>query len=268
MTKIDFNSKAATYEELGLVQKLTSDILLNLASVNDGEDVLDLGCGPGGVTRKITEMTGGSVVGVDVSVGMINEASTRHQDIPNLSFYVKDACDLGFSDCFDVIYCNSAFQWFQNPELVVRECYAALKNGGRMAMQAPATANYCPAFLTAINKVSSDPATGGVFKTWKNPWVFMNSAEDYARLFEGAGFKVVYSQLHPEFNYFSAEQVYGVFQSGAENGYLNQEFYSAPLTEEYISNFRRLVREAIKEQADANSMVMLEFTRIYLVAEK
>ncbi|MGE5415746.1 MAG: class I SAM-dependent methyltransferase [Acidobacteriota bacterium] len=268
MSDINFNSNAATYEQLGLVQKLTSDILLNLAFINDGEDVLDLGCGPGGVTRKITEMTGGSVVGVDVSTGMIKEAARNHRDVPNLSFYVKDACDLGFSDCFDVIFCNSAFQWFQSPERAVRECYTALKAGGRMAIQAPATANYCPTFLAAIDKVSHDPATSDTFKCWQNPWVFLNSDDDYSKLFTDAGFKVVYSRLHTEYNHFSAEQVFGVFRSGAENGYLNQEFYSVPLTAEYIENFRRLVREAIQELTDANGMVMLEFTRIYLIAEK
>jgi hypothetical protein len=60
--------------------------------------------------------------------------------------------------------------------------------------------------------------------------------------------------------------VYKIFQSGAENGYLNQSFYPVPLTDDYVEAFRKLVKESIKEQADESGIVNLKFTRVYLVA--
>lgn len=116
MSKIDFNSKAEVYEQTSLVQKSASQILRQLLDVKDEEDVLDLGCGPGNITREIARTTTGTVVGVDVASGMIEEASKLSSGIPNLRFEVKDAVDLGFNGEFDVVVCNSAFQWFTNQE--------------------------------------------------------------------------------------------------------------------------------------------------------
>ena len=70
MTDVNFNSKAFTYANNALVQKSASEILLNLLSIQKGEDVLDLGCGPGHITKKIAQITEGTVMGIDISQGL------------------------------------------------------------------------------------------------------------------------------------------------------------------------------------------------------
>lgn len=268
MCKISFSSKALSYEQNALVQKSASEILLNLMAIQKDEEALDLGCGSGGVTRKIAFLTRGTVVGTDISKGMISEAIRSNSDLPNVSFFVKDAQDLEFTGGFDVIYCNSAFQWFFNPGKVLEQCFKALKHGGRMGIQAPATAMYCPNFVAAVEKVRTNPVTREMFSSFKNPWVFLESAEEYEQLFEGCGFRVVQCELKAESARYSADQVYRIYQSGAENGYLNQSCYPVPLTDIYIETFRQLVKDVIKEQSDASGMVDLKFVRIYLLAKK
>lgn len=268
MGTINFSSKATSYEQDALVQKSAAEVLLNLMSIQGDEDVLDLGCGSGSVTRKIALLTRGTVVGTDISYGMINEATRPGSDLPNASYFVKNAEDLGFTGNFDVIYCNSAFQWFLNPQQVLEQCLKALKPGGRMGVQAPATAMYSSNFVAAVERVRTNPATSEIFSAFKSPWLFLESAEEYRQLFEDCGFLVIQCELIQEVARYSAEQVYRVYQSGAENGYLNQSFYSVPLTDKYIKTFRQLVKEAIKEQSDKSGMVDLKFTRIYLVAKK
>ena len=56
--------------------------------------------------------------------------------------------------------------------------------------------------------------------------------------------------------------------SGAIAGYLNQDYYSAKLTEEYIQTFKEIVKNAFEEQADEKGMVKLIFYRIFLIATK
>src|SRR5208337_2843127 len=107
----------------------------------------------GRTTREIARRTEGIVVGTDISGSMINEAISNNAGQPNVSFLVKDAECLGISNSFDVIYCNSAFQWFSHPKKVLKQCFAALKPGGRMGIQAPATSLYCPNFVSAIEQV-------------------------------------------------------------------------------------------------------------------
>ena len=89
MERLDFSSKAASYEETGLIQKMTGRILLDLADISGSDRVLDLGCGPGGTTARIAQMTSGRVVGVDVSEGMIEKAVATYSGPPHLSFLAR-----------------------------------------------------------------------------------------------------------------------------------------------------------------------------------
>ena len=268
MANINFSHVADVYEKTALVQKYASNVLRDLLDIKNGEDVLDLGCGPGNITREVALATRGRVVGVDVAPGMIEGARRGEAGSVKLSFAVRDAYELGFDSEFDIIICNSAFQWFSSPDEVLRQCQLALKKGGRMGIQAPATSNYCPNFVAAEKKIRCDPVTGPVFAGYASPWFFQESAADYAQLFERNGFKVRHSEIVREETNYSAEQVFKIYQSGAENGYLNQLNYQEPLTQEYIETFRSLVRQTIEEQADENGMVTLVFYRIYLLAEK
>lgn len=268
MSEINFSSKAAYYEQNALVQKSASNTLLTLLNIKSNDNILDLGCGPGNITKEIATLTKNQVLGVDISEGMIKEALKSNKTGQNINYLVKNSEHLGFNEEFEVIYCNSAFQWFKNPQLVLKECFNALKHGGRIGIQAPATRNYCPNFVNAVNKISNNPITNVIFKNLNNPWFFLESSEEYSKLFEDCGFKVNYSKIITESKTFTPEQVYKNFQSGAENGYLNQAFYSVPLTYTYIETFRKLVMESFKEQVNENGMIDLKFNRIYLVANK
>jgi ubiquinone/menaquinone biosynthesis C-methylase UbiE len=268
MSNINFNSKAHLYEKNAVVQKLASDVLLGLVSIQDGEDVLDVGCGSGGVTKKIAVLTKGRVVGTDISEAMINEAVCNGSDMQNLSYFVKDAECLGFINTFDVIYCNSAFQWFPHPEKVLEQCFCALKPGGRMGIQAPATSMYCPNFIRAIEKVQANPSTREIFGYFKSPWFFLESEDEYRKLFRVSGFHKIKCKFKEESTRHITDEVYRIFHSGAENGYLNQSFYQVPLTEDYVKTFRMLVKESFKEQSDESGIVNLKFVRVYLVAHK
>lgn len=268
MTEVSFNSRAFTYANSALVQKSASEILLSLLLIQHGEDVLDLGCGPGHITKKIAQITDGTVMGVDISQGMIEQAISSNSGPSNLSYSLMDAENFELPINFDVIVCNSSFQWFKKPEQVLINCFNVLNQGGRIGVQAPATQLYCPNFVAAIEKISTYLDTREVFKYFKSPWFFLESKEEYEKIFQNCGFEIIYSELRDESNTFSIEQAYKVFQSGAENGYLNKSFYTVPLTDEYITAFRELVKESIKEQADSSGMIDLKFKRIYIIAKK
>ncbi|AKB28331.1 Biotin synthesis protein BioC [Methanosarcina siciliae T4/M] len=268
MSEVNFNSRAFTYAKNSLVQKSASEVLLNLLSIQPGEDVLDLCCGPGHITKKIAQITGGNVMGIDISQGMIEQAISSGQEFTNLTYSVMDAEDFELPVNFDVIVCNSAFQWFQKPEQAITRCFNALKQEGRIGIQAPATRMYCPNFVAAIEKIRNHPGIREIFKSFKNPWFFLESEEEYEQLFRSCGFDIIHSEIRKESNLFSPEEAYKIYQSGAENGYLNQAFYTETLDEDYISSFRKVVKETFEEQTDDSGMIDLKFKRIYLIAKK
>jgi trans-aconitate methyltransferase len=262
----DFSAIAARYEQDSLIQKSAAEKLFSLLAIGGNDNVLDLGCGTGNLTRKIRGMTAGRVAGIDPSEGMIGAAA--NQGMHDIAYAVNRAEDLDIMNQFDVIFCNSAFQWFQTPHLALRNCHTALRKGGRMGIQAPARQIYCPNFISAVEAVARSPLTRETFAGFNAPWIFLETANEYESLFADAGFSVPFAMIEELKTLHTADEVMTIFESGAAAGYLNQAFYEPRIDPEYAENFRRIVKEDFAGQAGESGIVELGFKRIYLVAVK
>lgn len=263
----NFSDISARYENHSVVQKSASEQLFDLARIEESDDVLDIGCGTGNLTRRIVEKTTGRVAGIDASEGMIEEAIRRCSHL-GVRFNVCPVERMTHENCFDVILCNSAFQWFKNPEPALKACYQALKRNGRMAIQAPARKVYSPNFIEAVERAGSDPRLKRQFESFETPWFFLETPEEYRALFQNAGFEVPFSKIERVVSLHTPEEVYRIFDSGAAAGYLNPEFYRLPIRDDYAEAFRETVREAFEDQAESDGRVDLIFFRIYLLATK
>jgi SAM-dependent methyltransferase len=89
MKPSDFSQIAGKYEKTSLVQNSASDELFYLLGIKESDDVLDLGCGTGHLTKRIREMTKGNVVGIDSSQGMIEEARRNYGNL-GISLKLED----------------------------------------------------------------------------------------------------------------------------------------------------------------------------------
>ncbi len=267
MVKIDFSAIASKYENSAAIQKSASEILLELLKIGNSDDVLDLGCGTGYITRKIRKLTRGKVVGIDPSHGMIEEAIKKSVGL-NIIYEVRSAEDMEYREEFDVIFCNSVMQWFKDPVKAIQNCYRALKRGGRIGVQAPATSKFCPNFIKAIEMVKKDYRTRKIFSRFRKPWFFLETAEEYKALFEKCGFKVTFSKIITITTEHTPEDVYRIFSSAAVAGFLNQDYYDVELTDEYVTAFKEIVKKAFEEQRDENGLVKLKFNRVFLVGTK
>lgn len=250
-----------------MVQKSAAEVLLKLLEIGDNDDVLDLGCGVGNLTRKIRGITNGKVVGIDSSEGMIKEAIEKTRGL-DITFKVKNAEELNYRDYFNVIFCNSSFQWFRNPQKAIGNCYTALRKGGRIGIQAPAKRVYSPNFIDAIKKVKETPGTREIFAYFKEPWFFLETANEYSELFENCGFRVVLSEIESVRTEHTPEEVFNIFSSGAIAGYLNSDFYDVKIDVGYMDTFKKIVKDAFVQQANKQGEIELIFNRIFLVAIK
>lgn len=264
---MDFSRISGTYERVASVQRAASDVLLDLLRIEESEDVLDVGCGTGGITKRIRGLTRGKVVGIDPSPGMIGEARKGAEGL-DVEFELKGAEEMEYQEEFDVIFSNSSFQWFEDPERAIRNCHRALRKGGRIGIQAPARHVYCPNFIEAIEMVKRDERTRRIFSRFKEPWFFLETAGEYRSFFEACGFKVIFAEIRSIVTVHTPEEVFRIFSSGAIAGYLNEAYYDVDLTPTYLENFLHIVKEAFRRQAGEEGMVRLRFNRIFLTAVK
>jgi len=267
MSKVDFSKIAAEYEEYAVVQKLAGEILLKLLRIGDNDDVLDLGCGTGRLTRKIRSLTKGKVVGIDPSKEMIRKAVEKSKKL-DIVYEIKSAEDMDYKEKFDVVFCNASFLWFKNPEKAVKNCYKALRKNGKIGIQTAAKKVYCPNFAEVIEIVKEDKRTRGIFAHFKEPWFFLETAEEYKSLFEKCSFKVIFSKIKTVTTVHTPEEVFKIFFSGAAAGYLNQDYYSVKLTKNYISAFKEIMKKTFERQSDEKGMIKLKYNRLFLIAVK
>lgn len=112
------------------------DLLLEMAGLDPGEEVLETACGSGLVTHRVARAVGptGRVVGTDLSQGMLDEAeaATAEADLPHVTFQRMNAESLDLPDAsFDVVLCSLGLMYVPDPGAAIREMGRVLRPGGR-----------------------------------------------------------------------------------------------------------------------------------------
>lgn len=107
---------------------------MNLAA---GNKVLDLGCGIGGATFAIADITGptGLAAGLDISSAMIDVATRRANGRPGLEFRVGDARAIPYPEgFFDAARSERVFLYLPDRLAAIQEMKRVLKPGGRLCL--------------------------------------------------------------------------------------------------------------------------------------
>jgi SAM-dependent methyltransferase len=101
-----------------------------------GDRVLDLGCGFGDTTQRLTALVGaeGEAVGIDVSEPFIEVARKEAQEagVENIRFEVGDVQMTEFAETFDYAFSRMGIMFFANPVQALRNVREALVPGGRL----------------------------------------------------------------------------------------------------------------------------------------
>jgi SAM-dependent methyltransferase len=108
---------------------------LDMLSIERGDHVLDVACGPGNFSRDFARAAGeGLVVGIDASASMLDVA-VRETDSDNLAYIRGDAGALPFrDDSFDAVCCFAALYLIEEPMRALAEIVRVLAPGGRVAL--------------------------------------------------------------------------------------------------------------------------------------
>jgi len=119
---------------------------LAMLSIEPGDRVLDVACGPGNFTRDFAAAASESlIVGLDASAPMLDVAA-RDTDRANVAYLRGDACALPFRDgSFDAVCCFAALYLIEEPMRALAEIVRVLAPGGRVALLTSCNRGLLPA---------------------------------------------------------------------------------------------------------------------------
>lgn len=110
---------------------------LNLITIKDGINVIDLGCGTGELTRKLADALPGSrVLGIDSSQEMLNDSKAFENEqvrfeLRSIEEQVKQETK------WDLVFSNAAIQWVYNHEVLLPQVISLVKPAGQLVIQMP-----------------------------------------------------------------------------------------------------------------------------------
>jgi trans-aconitate methyltransferase len=182
MTSQNTTWNAGLYDDKhSFVFKFGEDVVQLLAPQN-GERILDVGCGTGYLTHLIAQ-AGARVIGIDKSASMIDRAQAVY---PDLDLRVMSATDFHFDTPFDAVFSNAVLHWVLEKEAAV-DCMAeALRPGGRLVLEMGGKGNV-EEIVVATRKVLT---RHGYYSNASTQLWYFPSISEYTTLLEKKGFRV------------------------------------------------------------------------------
>ncbi|PSO43287.1 hypothetical protein BRC19_01330 [Candidatus Saccharibacteria bacterium QS_5_54_17] len=135
-TKSFWDSMYDSGRDYRFIKNQTLRQIIETADI-DGNNVLDIGCGTGQLTRELYHL-GFSVTGIDISPEAIKAAksASKYIDYREMDFESDPTGKLGTGK-FDLITCKLVFAFVKNPEEFIEQVKKLLRNNGAFVIITP-----------------------------------------------------------------------------------------------------------------------------------
>ena len=191
---IDFFNSRTAYDSEGRGHPENAARLVDYVTVRSGQTVLDLCTGTGLVAIPIAKTVGerGSVIGVDMSAGMLVQAKKKieTEDIKNIELIKANVESISFdNEQFDVIFCSSALVYISDIPALLNKCYRWLKPGGCLAFTSSEKGAYLSEIRVRVCKDLFDINLPHIIRPLWTP-------EKCTQLLQDAGFQNIKIEKH------------------------------------------------------------------------
>lgn len=169
-----------------------SEVLLERAAPQSGEQVLDVACGTGVVARNVAPKVGstGSVVALDINPAMLAVArSTPASSGASITWQEGSALALPFPDeTFDLVLCQQGLQFFPDRVVALKEMRRVLRPQGRVVLSVLQALQYNPIYEALYDAAAR--RLGTTASALASPFS-LNDPDELRGLFQSAGFQQV-----------------------------------------------------------------------------
>ena len=230
------------------VADLATDVV-SLLAPHAGERILDLGCGDGALTAKLSQL-GCEMYGVDASAAQVDATKKLGIDAQQV-----DGHELAFKNEFDAAFSNAALHWMSQPDLVIAGVRRSLRDGGRFVGEFGGAG----CIATVIRALRDALVRRGLSFDALNPWYFPTDVE-YAERLRVGGFTVRSCGLYQRPTQLPGEAVEWLKTFA-------QSFFTALPPDEHV-DFLHEVQEQLRPQlCDAKGVWTLDYVRLRFRAE-
>lgn len=197
-----YSGRAQTYDGSEWHDRIAR-MLVDYSNIGVGARVLDIATGTGMVALYAASKVGlsGSVIGIDISEGMIKRAKAKigNTETPNVRFELGDGEALSYApNSFDYIFCGSAFIWMTNLHAALVHWRTRLRPSGKVGFHAFSDS----AFVTGIVAQS-------VLSKYEVSYLMSKptgSVEKCQELLEQSGFRNIEIKIDADGAYISLEE--------------------------------------------------------------
>jgi ubiquinone/menaquinone biosynthesis C-methylase UbiE len=178
-------------EQIHVGGEKETEVLAKKAGITASSVVVDVCSALGGPARHLARKIGCSVVGLDATAKMHNEALRRTKEAGlegKITYKLGNALDMPFrAGTFDVVWGQDAWCYITDKERLIRECARVVKPGGVVAF---------------TDWIETGPMSDELWTALNTFMVFpyLETLDGYVELAESAGLKVVEREdLTPDF---------------------------------------------------------------------
>lgn len=158
---------------------------------------VDFGCGPGELTALAARVLSvGHMLGIDNSASMLESA--REHASPTVMFEQGDIASWTSDGGHDLVLAAASLQWVPDHRAVLQRWTAALRPGGRLAVQVPSNA-HAPTHVVASKVAETEPHASAFGSAGAPPDPVANNVlapDEYARILYELGYVEIDVDLH------------------------------------------------------------------------
>lgn len=267
MVRTGFSGLADAYDTLATAEAAAGRRLLDLVAIGPRDFLLDVGCGTGTTTFAARTRCQGKIVGIDVSAGMIRRARW-HPQRPDVAFVLGDAAAMDYERNFNVVVLNSSLHWMADPGMVLERCFHALRRGGWLGVQVPATGEWCPLAQAVVKAVRAEKALAGVAARFRDPMFVPPDLHSLEQTLDRAVIDVYGGSLETDSLNLTPAEAVGVIEVQVGAALFNPACYEGGLDEDDHARLRALAGEVVADATGADGRVRTTITRAFMHGSK
>jgi len=241
------------YSINNIVQQDAANYLMNMIVHAQPKRILDIGCGSGDVTHKLSLKYPNAIIdAIDPSLKMITIANNNYSS-SKLNFICQKIEDFAPEYDYDLIFSNSSFQWWERHDIALSRIADSLASNGVVAIQTPYRDLWCEEIIILVEQVFNTYFPE-LYLNFKLPCLHLETREQFQDLLLHSGLTPSTIKAH-SFTYdVTNEELFKIFKSGAVKVYTSNDNFSVDVPQNFQMDFLKKFEKLISNNHASSTL--------------